>query len=394
MREQSAVRDERCEDPTKLSNGDILQAVIAPLARFWRRSTAAAVDLKPESAERHYRDGVLKVRSGDIDGALAEFDKALDRAPGFADAVLARAELLDGQGRCEAARGEYERARQLWSEMPAGAPDRRYLFRRRGHFAFEIEAYELVRANVRNKILPQLAHGNALLIRGRAEEALDSYERALRIRPNLPELLALKGEALSALGRYEEAIQAFDSVLAAFPADVETLNGRGIARMALGKLAEANDDWRHQLDLLPQAQSSARACVAMRQGNNEAAFHSFGLSLAKEPANAYWLLYRLTAGRLTGAPRDPIAVPVGRQRDAQWPASLLALHADQTTEEDALAQADTPCRRTETLFQLGVIALAGNPAAARRHWEEVVERGAPALIEYAAARNELARLGS
>jgi tetratricopeptide (TPR) repeat protein len=389
MRDQSAVRDERCEDPTKLANGDILQAVIAPLARLWRRSASAAVDVKPESAERHYRDGVLKVRSGDIDGALAEFDKALDRAPGFADAVLARAELLDGQGRCDAARGEYERARQLWSEMPAGAPDRRYLFRRRGHFAFEIEAYELVRANVRNKILPQLAHGNALLVRGRAAEALDSYERALRIRPDLPELFALKGEALSALGRYEEAIQAFDTVLAAFPADGETLNGRGIARMALGKLADANDDWRRQLELLPQSQSSARACVAMRQGNNEAAFHSFGLALAKEPANAYWLLYRLTAGRLTGAPRDAGAALA----DAEWPAPLLALHAGQASEDDALARADTPCRRTEALFQLGVLALAGNPAAARRHWQEVVGHGAPALIEYAAARNELARLG-
>jgi len=78
---------------------------------------------------------------------------------------------------------------------------------------------------------------------------------------------------------------------------------------------------------------------------------------------------------------------------SQWPAPLLALHAGQATEEDALARADMPCRRTETLFQLGVLALAGNPAAARRHWGEVVGRGAPALIEYAAARNELARLG-
>jgi len=29
-----------------------------------------------------------------------------------------------------------------------------------------IEAYDLVRSNVRNKVLPQLAHGNALLVRG------------------------------------------------------------------------------------------------------------------------------------------------------------------------------------------------------------------------------------
>ena len=89
-----------------MSNVDILQAAISPLARLWRRSTSAVVDLKPGSAEQHYRDGMLRMRGGDVDGALAEFDKALARAPGFADAVLARAELLDGQGRCDAARGE------------------------------------------------------------------------------------------------------------------------------------------------------------------------------------------------------------------------------------------------------------------------------------------------
>ena len=70
MAEQSAVGDERREDQTKLANGDILQAVIAPLARLWRRSTSAAVGLKPEIAERHYRDGVLKVRSGDMDSEI------------------------------------------------------------------------------------------------------------------------------------------------------------------------------------------------------------------------------------------------------------------------------------------------------------------------------------
>ena len=33
------------------------------------------------------------------------------------------------------------------------------------------------------------------------------------------------------------------------------------------------------------------------------------MALAKEPANPYWLLYRLTAGRLIGAPPDPIVIP-------------------------------------------------------------------------------------
>ena len=63
-------------------------------------------------------------------------------------------------------------------------------------------------------------------------------------------------------------------------------------------------------------------------------------------------------------------------------------------EEQLLARADTSARRAEALFQLGVLAVGNNPAAARRHWRDVVDRGAPALLEYGAASNELARLGS
>jgi tetratricopeptide (TPR) repeat protein len=372
-----------------LSTSDILQA-IGPLARLWRRAPSTDDAVRPEGAQQHYRNGLMRMRSGDIDGAIEEFDKAIARLPTLADAVVARAELLDSQGKWEMARQEYQRARRLWAEMPAGAPDRRYLFRRRGNFAFEIEAYDLVRSNVRNKVLPQLAHGNALLGCGRPKEALDSYERALRVKPDLLDVLALKGEALSAMGRYDDAVEALGRVLTVSPSDVETLNARGIALMALGKVADANADWRRQLELLPPGQSAARACVAMRQANYEVAFKEFGAALAREPANAYWQLYRLTVGRLIGAPLDPIVLPVERH----WPFPLLALRAGQATEQDVLAQADTPNRRAEALFQLGVLALAGNPTAARGYWSEIIERAAPMLIEYAAARNELARLGS
>jgi tetratricopeptide (TPR) repeat protein len=366
---------------------------MAPMTRLWRRAESVDIADKAgddeQDARSFFRSGLLKMRRGDNAGALAAFDRALALLPDFADAVMARAELLDRQGRCDEARLEYEKARRLWAEMPSGAADRRYLFRRRGYFAFEAEAYELVRSHVRSRVLPQLAHGNALLLRGRPAEALDSYERALKVRRNQSDVLALKGEALLALGRYEEAAKIFDGVLAADPADVETLNSRGIARVGLGRLADANDDWRRQLELLPQTSSAARACVAMRQGNYAVAFNEFELARVKEPANPYWLLYRLTAARLTGVPVAPVTL----NADHRWPALLLACHTGQASEDAVLARSDTPCRRAEALFQLGVLAVGGNPAAARRHWREVVESGSPTLIEFAAASNELARLG-
>ncbi|SEP48086.1 Tfp pilus assembly protein PilF [Rhodospirillales bacterium URHD0017] len=372
----------------------ILRAAIAPVRRLWRRP--AAVEVAPkvgedeQDAHAHFRDGLIKRRGGDSEGALAAFDRTLALVPDFADAVMERAEILDGLGRSDEARAEYERARRLWSELPPGAADRRYVYRRQGYFAFEAESYDLVRTNVRSKILPQIAHGNARLAHGHAAEALDSYERALKVNPKLTEVLALKGEALSAMGRYEEAIQIFDGVLAAHPQDVDTLNARGIARAALGRLAEANDDWRHQFDLLPQTSSAARACVAMRMANYSAAFNDFGVAISKEPNNAYWLLYRLTAARLAGAPTEPVTLPA----DDRWETLLLAFRTGQATEEALLDRADSPNRHAEARFQMGVLAVDGNPAAARRYWREVVDQGPPALIEFAAASNELARLGA
>jgi len=376
-----------------LADIGILRAAIAPVRRLWRRPTA--VDVAPKAgddqdARAHFRDGLAKRRGGNSAGALTAFERALALDSDFADAVMARAEILDGMGRSEEAHGEYERARRLWSEMPPGAADRRYIFRRQGYFAFEAESYDLVRTNVRSKILPQLAHGNACLARGRAAEALDSYERALKVNAKLPEVLALKGEALSALGRYQEAIEIFDGVLATHPKDGDTLNARGIARAALGRLAEANEDWRRQFDLLPQTSSAARACVAMRMANYSAAFNEFGLALAKEPGNPYWLLYRLTAARLAGAPAESVTLPA----DDHWPTLLLAFRTGQATEEALLNRANSPTRHAEARFQMGVLAVDGNPAAARRYWREVVDQGPPALIEFAAASNELARLGA
>jgi len=51
-------------------------------------------------------------------------------------------------------------------------------------------------------------------------------------------------------------------------------------------------------------------------------------------------------------------------------------------------------RRAEALFQLGVAAHARDRSAAYSYWQQVVDTAQPTLVEYAAARNELARSAS
>ena len=59
-----------------------------------------------------------------------------------------------------------------------------------------------------------------------------------------------------------------------------------------------------------------------------------------------------------------------------------------------MQRADTPERRAEALFQLGVCAFGGDRDEACRSWRQVVGSAGPDTIEYAAARHEIEKLGT
>lgn len=377
-----------------MSKQGILQATLGGMSSLWRqRGSRAAKDPQSADPERKGRylflRGRSSMRTGDAEEAVRAFDQALELVPDYAEAVAARAETLDMLGRVESARPEYERARQLWAEQRAGAPDRSYLFRQHGRFTFEVESYELALLRVKTGSFPHLACGNALLAQGRAQEALKCYERALKIKHSDPELTALKGEALSALGRYRQAVEAFDFALVANARAPETLNARAIALAAQGRLDEANADWRRQLELLSSQQAAARACVALRLADYGAALPELKQAAAAAPSDAYWRLYELTALTRMGAGGN-----INSPALDVWPAPLFALHAGTIGTEEVLRMATTAGRRAEALFQLGVIAMAKDRAMAERRWREVLDGADPHLIEYGAVRNELARLSS
>ena len=384
-----------------MSNTGFLQSAVTSVRGLLVKGpagvTAATAD-DGDAAQRaqiQYRRGRARMRLGELAEAVTEFDSALALVPDYAEAVAARAEALDMLGQTDAARPEYARARALWAANRPGAPDRRYVFRRPGRFTFELESYELALQRIKTGSFPNLACGNALLVLGRPDEALKYYDKGLKLKVNDPDLTALRGEALSLMGQYQAAIDAFDFALAINPKDADSLSSRAIAYTALGRLDEANADWRRQLTLLGMEQPAARGCVALRLIDYAVAAIEFERALEKEPSDPYWQLYGLTAQRRLAMPLPEIdATSIDGKRDDAWPAPLLAFQAGRMSADEVLARADTDGRRMEALFQMGVAAVATDPRGAAKHWQEIVDRGAPALIEHAAARNELARTGA
>ena len=266
-------------------------------------------------------------------------------------------------------------ARKLRGEVRAGAPDRPFALRRRGRFGAEILAYSSVLESVKRRALPFVARGNAYLADGKPRQALADYQQALRLKPDMPEVIALRGEALSMMKRYREALEAFDTALTVRPKDAEALSGRAVARIALGRIDEANGDWRRQLELVPAEQPAARACVALRMAEYAVALPELERAVAKEPNDPYWRLYRLAVLRRLGTPVES----ADTAPSDPWPGPLFALHAGRMTGVEVLRRADTNERRAEALFQLGVAAWAVNRVAALRGGTNI--NRCPAMIE-------------
>ena len=328
-------------------------------------------------------------RMGDGETAISLLRQATELAPSFSDAIEAEGEVLDMSGDTAAASIKYAEARRLRQSGRAGAPDRHFVLRQQGSHTAEIVAYTRVLKSLRKFALPHLARGNAYLADRLPELALADYERSLKFHPDSLDALALKGEALSAMANYAAAIESFDKVIAARPKTPDALNARGIAHIALGHVDQANADWARQLELL-SGRPAASAYVALRLADYEGALPHLEAMVRNDTRDPYWKMYLRMALVRLGRPLSDNETPDG----SSWVASLLAIQSGTVSGEVVLARADTPGRRAEALYQLGVAAHGRDPSAARSYWQQVLDNGLPTLVEYAAARNELSRSAS
>jgi tetratricopeptide (TPR) repeat protein len=373
---------------------ELLGRLSGLLPEKWRRAdrmkqlreTEAPAD---DSSESLTLFALAMARTGQLDRAAGILEARCKPTPDYAETIEAHAEILDMAGESDRAREKYELARRLRAQVRPGMPDRSFALRGRGSFLFEAVSYSHAANVVKDRLLPLMARGNAYLAEAKPEPALADYEQVLKLKPDTLQAQSLKGEALSMMGRYKPAIEAFTKVLEKAPNDTEALSGRAIALVARGKIDAANADWRRQLDHLPQRQAAARACVALRLADYEKALPELATACAKQPADAYWHLYRLIAQRRLGQSSGPVAAKLGEQ----WPAPLVALLDGGVPADGVFTHATTAGRRAEALFLLGALAAArGDQTDAAMRWKEVVAVGSVDLIEYAAARNELARL--
>ena len=92
------------------------------------------------------------------------------------------------------------------------------------------------------------------LRRRKPADALQAFDRLLKMQPDNPELLNNRGMALYDVGRHDEALKSFDRALALRPRYPEALNNRAGMLYAMRRAADAAESYARLLAIAPDPQ--------------------------------------------------------------------------------------------------------------------------------------------
>jgi len=210
--------------------GDLVEA-----ERLYRQ----VLEVAPASFVTRHMLGVLKAQSGSPTEALEWIGAALALKPDAPDALFNYGNILKGGGQLDEALAAYERALAVRPDYAAALGGRAETL------------------NIK---------GNALRQAQRFQEAIDYYDRALANAPHYPDALNNRAVVLWSMGRFDDALAGFDAALAAKPGYAEAHYNRGNVLRDMLRLDEAMQSYDRAIALHPdfaQAHSNKGFCALL-----------------------------------------------------------------------------------------------------------------------------------
>ena len=127
-----------------------------------------------------------------------------------------------------------------------------------------------------------LEQGNIFYANNQYEEAIDSYDKALEIKPDYYKAWENKGGVLFKLGQYEKAITAYDKALSIQPNYYQAWNNQGNGLLHLNRYEEAISAYDKSIAIKSDFEQSyfSRGIALFSLGKNEEAIISIDNVLA------------------------------------------------------------------------------------------------------------------
>ncbi|MGC8873580.1 MAG: tetratricopeptide repeat protein [Chloroflexia bacterium] len=177
-----------------------------------------------QQANEHYERGLALERAGLVDEAIAEYRRAVDVDPGFAEAYEALGHHYQRRGLLVKALDAFRTAARLQDDYTA--------YFNLGYVLVELENYE---------------------------EALEAFQKCLEFIPDDPAALYEIGYIHYARGNFAQALETLRLPQEAYPEDARVHSLMGACYLGLHRWAEAEASYRHALELASSSDEAEEA---------------------------------------------------------------------------------------------------------------------------------------
>ena len=238
---------------------------------------AASGRNKRAKAVQAFRDGLSFLSQDDCEKALPYFEKAVESDNNYAEAWAQ-------SGFCREKLGRHSEAIEASRKAVTLRPSSESYFNL-GLANYYLKQYREAADSYRQSIRLDPYNGAdawyalGLVYRdwGKADEEVQAYRQAIRLRPDYASAYERLGARYVRSKKYNEAIEIFRQLIALKPSDATVPNNMGEAYFELGKFPEASESFRQAIRLRPdygQAYYNLGKCL-LAMGNRDGALEQY-----------------------------------------------------------------------------------------------------------------------
>jgi tetratricopeptide (TPR) repeat protein len=194
-------------------------------------------------ANAYFFRGEATLAQRDYDNAVASYTQAIKLDPKQSEYLTGRASAYEAKNDIERAMADYTAAIKLDPKSANALSNRGAAFQRKGDFARAAADYgEVTKLQPNNLDAWSARCWVRAVTPGQTKEALEDCNRALKIKPDSPDVLDSRGFVFLKLGKADDAIKDYTAALRLDPKIAGSLYGRGLARIKKGERDAGNDD--------------------------------------------------------------------------------------------------------------------------------------------------------
>jgi tetratricopeptide (TPR) repeat protein len=207
--------------------------------------------LKPDFVNAHFNLGNALQEQGELDEAIAHYERAIAFKPGYAEAHNNLGNGLKQQGKLGEATAHYQLAIALKPDYAEAHNNLGIALKEQGELDEAMVHYQRAVALKPGSVDAHTNLGNGFKQQGKYGEAMAHYQRAIALRRDYAEAHNNFGIALKEQDKLDEAMVHCQRAVALKPGSAEAHNNLGNVFKQHGKYAEAMVHYQRSLALKP-----------------------------------------------------------------------------------------------------------------------------------------------